>query len=346
MLNDHFVSFCTDKKNNDLDGWEQIMIDNPDQKAIFLEAQRLIRLLHGGLEKEDVNTEIEKVRQALNNQSVRANEIVSASGTSLPAKHDIEFHKRSRVFNLKRIIAYGAAACLLLFILFRIFDPGISSSSSDIQQIATHQILSLLGERKNVNLPDGSVVMLNSNSSISYTSDFNQKSREISLTGEAFFVVAKDQAKPFIVTSGNISTTALGTEFFIKSERDEPAISISLLEGKVRVVSASNKQPLFLNPGEMAKSEDGNTLNKETFDSTWLKTWIKGKIVFNKTPVKSAIRELEKWYGTDITINDEGLKHQTITGAYDQATLQDILKVICFSLGRTYHISGNKIIIE
>lgn len=346
MLDDSFVSFCTEK--NDSYSWEKIIKDNPDQKEIFMEAQRLIRTLHGGLEKKEINQQIEKVRQALNMQSVHHKESID-NDHSLPAIHEMKTGQRARVFSMKRLIAYGAAACLLLFVLFKMVDSDSISLSPATQQIAASKISSITGERKTIHLPDGSVVILNSNSSISYGGDFNKNNREIMLTGDAFFVLAKNAEKPFVVTSGNISTTALGTEFFVKNHRNKQGTSVSLLEGKVRVASftkSSHNPTLTLLPGEMAKSEDGIHLNKETFDSTWMRTWVRGKIVFNKTPIRAAIQELEKWYGIDITINEGGLTNQTITGVYDQSTLQDILKVICFSLNRTFYVSGNTITIE
>jgi ferric-dicitrate binding protein FerR (iron transport regulator) len=126
--------------------------------------------------------------------------------------------------------------------------PDNASPRSANQATPVQAYNSPFGDRKKINLPDGSLVILNSNSSISLS--FTDKNREIHLNGDAFFRVAKDHSKPFTVHSNNIAATALGTEFYMHGHGD--SIQVDLLEGKLRVVNVANNatvREIILNPG-------------------------------------------------------------------------------------------------
>jgi transmembrane sensor len=127
-------------------------------------------------------------------------------------------------------------------------------------------------------------------------------------------------------------------------------IQVDLLEGKVQMADTqknTTNAAIILLPGESGGSVNGVDWSKGLFDSLYLRSWISGRISFNETPVLKALKQLENWYGIEITINKKGLEKRSISaGDYQEASLQDILKVICFSINSTYIFSDNKVIIE
>ena len=107
----------------------------------------------------------------------------------------------------------------------------------------------------------------------------------------------------------------------------------------------SSGNEVVLLPGESATS-DGAAIRKGTFDVAFLQQWLEGQIVFEQTPVLAAIQQLEDWYNVEINIQKEGLEDQYISGRYNNVSLQDIVKVICFTINRQYSVAANTITIE
>lgn len=352
MLDDSFVSWCLNNNDANVSShWQTIIRDNPLQAEVFNEAKELIKLLRGGLSKNEVSRQIEKVRQELQQRktapadnnplhyspSLSSTLIVTGNGKI-----------KRKVF---RLITVSAAAACLFFLIIWGFS-GVKTSDDLLTKKFTPAMnfQSELGKRHHVTLPDGSEVILNSNSSISLDKDFNKSRREVKLTGDAFFKVAKNLSKPFVVFADNISTVALGTEFYVHDKPDNrESIKIELLKGKVKVETMKKtglQKNIILIPGESAETTDGINLQKKTFDQAYLRNWINGTISFEKKPVLDALRELETWYAVKIQVNEDGLKNRRISGTYNNASIQDLLKVICFSINRQFYVSGNTFIIE
>ncbi len=160
-------------------------------------------------------------------------------------------------------------------------------------------------------LPDGTRIQLKPFSKILISNDFGQRSRDISLTGEALFEVAKDVSKPFRVFSGDLSVTALGTTFNIRAVEGEPETKVALTEGKIRVENFSETDPIFrtdiLNPGEeislKIKEKRLSPKRKITTPALAPKAEIKSAlqagswIHFNQTPFADVATSLEYNFG-------------------------------------------------
>ena len=244
--------------------------------------------------------------------------------------------------------------CLFLFIgvyLFRHLSAKTSATHNGQAEVVYR---SGVGERKSVRLPDGSEVILNSNSSILLSNGFNQKDRQLALEGEAFFQVAKDPSKPFIVSSGAFSTTAVGTSFYVQARADtEKDYKVDLLEGKVKLSKTTDKNNLIeakvtmLKPGEAGTWQSSKSAFTKSFcDSIVLRKWISGKLSFKNVPVEKLLQMLQQWYGVDIIVKHKKWDKLALTGDYDNKPLDHVLKIICFSLSASYSYSANQVIIE
>jgi transmembrane sensor len=203
-----------------------------------------------------------------------------------------------------------------------------------------------VGEQKKIVLPDGTSVILNSNTSLSYNKEFNEKARAVQLNGKAFFKVARNEQKPFTVFSGKYSTTALGTAFYVSGDSSEN-YTVKLLEGKVKLNSFDSKETELLNAGEEGLWKPGDKkFLKQIYDSAYLNRWLSGRINFHKTPAPEAFSILQEWYGVEIVDNRKNKLNTAINGTYENVLLEDILKVICFSLNCQTTYEQDKIIIQ
>lgn len=207
------------------------------------------------------------------------------------------------------------------------------------------------GQRYTIFLEDGSKVILNSNSSLWYSKDFDKEARNLTLEGEAFFEVAEDQTKPFKVVTNGITTVALGTSFNIKSDPDKNILTVSLATGKVEVFDGSGENEKFiLVPGEELVIDRGTRkFVKKNFDFKERLSWKDGIVYFHDTDLFEAIEVLEKWYGVEFKVlNPEKANENygNINGEFKNESLANVLKVMSFAKGFKYSIAGKKVTIE
>lgn len=156
------------------------------------------------------------------------------------------------------------------------------------------------GGQYQVNLPDGSKVWLNAMSSLKYPTLFSRGERRITLTGEAYFEVAKDQSRPFVVTSNGAGraqeVTVLGTHFNINCYADEPATKTTLIEGSVKVASGTASK--VLRPGQQSAVSDRILVAE--LDVNQFVDWKNGNFYFNDENIESIMRKLARWYDIDV----------------------------------------------
>lgn len=157
----------------------------------------------------------------------------------------------------------------------------------------THTLSTPKGGQYQLVLPDGSKVWLNALSSITYPTAFVGKDRKVSIVGEAFFEIAKDKEKPFIVQANNEKITVLGTSFNVNAYKDESVVRTSLLEGAVTINGRILKPGEAYCNGEIMKAN----LEQEL-------AWKEGLFNFEGADFPQVMRQLERWY--DIQVKYEG----------------------------------------
>jgi transmembrane sensor len=186
------------------------------------------------------------------------------------------------------------------------------------------------GGQYQLELADGSKVWLNAASSLRFPTAFVGGDRTVELTGEGYFEVSHDPAKPFHVKVNDLDVMDLGTHFNISSYTDESTVRTTLLEGRVEVRNAVNH--VYLNPGQQAKVNDVNVDE--------VMAWKNGYFSFNNADIKTVMRQLSRWYDIDVVY--EGDNDETFSGKIDRKlSLKDLLD----GLGQTkvhYRIDGNR----
>lgn len=259
-------------------------------------------------------------------------------------RYTIPAPSRKRDYFFLKIAASIALVFALAFYLSRYLGGEISKDSITAYQYIVKE--NSEGRRSTIFLPDGTVVNLNAASEIRYIDNFTDTSRVVYLSGEAFFQVAKDTARPFIVFTENISVTALGTSFNIHSYITEDKLSVSLASGKVVIKDQEKK--VFLEPGQevqyMKKEKQFTELRN--FSPRLAYGWVDGIISFQSADLPQTLSKLERWFGVKFILQNDNPVPWSYTGEFNNQSLKSVLESLSFSQNFTYEIQDKKVLIS
>lgn len=191
-------------------------------------------------------------------------------------------------------------------------------------------------------LPDGSKVWLNAATSLRYPTAFTGNTREVQLTGEAYFEIAANAKMPFIVKVNNMEVKVLGTHFNVMGYADENSIQTTLLEGAVQV--QHNTAAVRLNPGQQAYLQGANMTVRKDIDVEEIVAWKNGYFHFNHESLPGVMRQLSRWYDVEV-IYEGAIPDREFGGKIERNnSLNDVLKILELS-NVHYKIKERKIII-
>lgn len=332
---------CSEQELEELRLWLSL----PENKD---KAEKLFKMKWQEVSGDDLLTEFNTSRVFKRIQTkVRELEQPEKTHKATTNRKAYEYPKRKRSWTGVKILASLVLVFALGYLLIPASEVSTTSQPEQFTKAAPR------GYRNTITLMDGSLATLNSESSITYDENFGKENRTIFLTGEAFFKVALDTTKPFIVVAKDLKTTALGTSFNVNAY-EENNTAISLATGKVKVElsnvdsAATDNPQMILIPGEQAVWTGATAgLIKRAFDKREILSWKNDIIYFNNTPLESMIRVLEKWYDVKITIkgNTNKLTH-TGTGKFKNKSLENVLRSLGYSMGFTYQINKKTITLK
>ena len=271
--------------------------------------------------------------------------------------------KEAQILPLWKKWAFAAAVCILLLL----GGGWWWSRHNAAPQMAFVEKTTSGGQKSTILLSDGTRIRLNSAGKLIYPEKFSGDTREIRLIGEAFFDVAHDEKRPFIIRSGDITTTVLGTSFNI-SAFPEQDIEVTVASGKVAVSSdpgGINPQPatgspkpatsngatrnpqLLLSPGQQAFFDiSEGTIEKKEVDIKKYLAWKEGEIYFESIRFEEAMAALERWYGVSIKFETEAPKDCVIEiAAFTDERLTSVLKTLTYILEFDFRIVSDKEIV-
>jgi transmembrane sensor len=237
----------------------------------------------------------------------------------------------------KLLINFLVRAAAVLFIPLLIATATLLYRLSYLnpeQKFAMQEITTPSGVRTHLMLPDGSSVSLNAESTIKFRVPFDQTTREVSLAGEAFFEVRKNSKVPFVVKSGNVNVTVLGTRFNCKAYGDENSVAVVLAEGNVSLNTNGGKtgEAIIMKPGDRVvfdKSSNQTVLTNGNIEKYI--DWHNGKLVFDETPMPEVATQIGRWFGVEITVDDPQIKNYKLTTTFENESLHQILELIKLS---------------
>ena len=184
--------------------------------------------------------------------------------------------------------------------------------------IAMQTISVPVGQCVNVTLPDGSNIWLNAQTTIQYPVSFNKENRQVKLDGEAYFDVAKDSKRPFIVNTKECSVEVLGTKFNIDAYSSRDKFETVLMEGSVKVSMLDDPtQAVSLKPNNKVYRSNGKLLTQKVSNYERYR-WKEGLICFVDEPFKVVMEDFEKFYGLTIVVNNQKVTQYLYTGKFKQ----------------------------
>lgn len=203
------------------------------------------------------------------------------------------------------------------------------------------------GEKITITLDDGSVIKLNTESSVQYPEKFTEDVRAVKLTGEAFFEVKTNKQKPFIVHTKALKTQVLGTSFNINAY-DSLKTSVALVSGQVQVENFKQHNDnqttkKILKPGQMAVLGVDEQLQIQNFDLKMLTAWKDNVIYFSEANHQQVFQQLSKWYGVDFKFKNQPKEVWAVNGEFKDMRLEQVLQTISYTKDFDYKISDKTI---
>lgn len=269
---------------------------------------------------------------------------------------------------LWRRLSVAASIIFIAGLLFLTLNR--TSENKPLQ--AKNLVFTKKGSKTNLVLPGGTKVWVNADSRLVYSKSYGDDLREVYLTGEAFFDVAKDKEHPFIVHTQYMDVRALGTAFNVRAYSNDVSPQTTLIRGSVEVLVKESREKIILKPYEKLIVQN-NFINNNSYndittgdrehtaqppfllqklkpnskDSTVLETqWVQNKLVFQKQNISELVPTLERWYNVKIIIKgNNGINNNLLSGTFDNDGLMDVLESLKLSAGIKYKISKDSVFI-
>jgi ferric-dicitrate binding protein FerR (iron transport regulator) len=285
-----------------------------------------------------------------------------------------EQRRNPRLVTILLAAATLIAAVIIISLYTRTNTPlPIAATTTSTPTLAGNEIFTGNGSRTHLTLPDGTIVWLNAGSRINYEKSFNATERSVTLTGEAFFDVAPNAGKPFVIHTARIDIRVLGTSFNVKSYPTDKTTEATLIRGSIEV-SIRNRpsDKIVLKPNEklVVNNEDSTKLNEEkevrrrdhpdnnslvviskpTYEQhsgAIIETsWVDNKLIFQDEEFGNLAASMERWYGVTIRFNSPEKENLRFTGTFDKETILQALDALKLTAKFNYIVEGNQITIQ
>jgi ferric-dicitrate binding protein FerR (iron transport regulator) len=353
LADESFQSWVRTK--TDQDNWEEWTLENPTRAKLVEEA----RLWILAMKVPENNLHPSIIQTAL----VATWNKIEKTETSTTTKKDIKLWNNNWLRSVAAVLVFGLLASWTYSHLF------IPTNSTQVYNvlIQDNNDEGLVEQTNNSNKPqiitlsDGSSVLLQPKSKLSYPKIFVGNERRVYLSGEGFFEISKNPKKPFLVYANEIVTKVVGTSFRISAFSNEPNVEILVRTGKVKVqsnemaISSNKKEEITLLPNEALrftrKSSTFDKITDITKDQTLIhsvRTIEQLSFDFTDIPVSQIFKTIEQAYLVNIEFPKDKLKDCHLTTSLSDQPLPEKLKIICKALGNntSYEMNGNQIIIN
>lgn len=264
--------------------------------------------------------------------------ITSGPERELPVRNKVHWFRYAAVLLVLMLAGAGA---------FYFSSSVRTQNTSDQENFIANSDLTI----RRINLPDGSLIWLYPNSTVEFSRDFSNGMRRVTLNGEAFFVVARDEARPFSIRTSEVVTTVLGTSFNIKAYEHESSIEVEVMSGKVRVgLKDKAGEEVLLTSYQKATYRRGDA--KVEMDEDQAKTandlaiWKPINLSFENASVGSVLQALNERFKVRIHLTHGALANCMIRADFNDQNLPDILEMLSKSINATYRYEDSIFYLE
>jgi transmembrane sensor len=295
-------------------------------------------------------------------------EILNKKGFSLDTNQteagSLTLENQQNPYKKRRLLFLAATIFLIVAFVGGFFY--LTNPTAPLQnKIAKSEVSTKKGSRTKVQLPDGTTVWLNSSSKLTYDNqNYGNVIREVSLSGEAYFDVVKNKAKPFIIHTAKMDIKVLGTVFNVKCYPGEKTTETSLIRGSVEVSLKDRQEKIMMKPNEKLilinedkfLAEKNTVINSKKNIPTLYKPiielshltiypisneivetgWVENKLVFTNESLEDVASKMQRWYSVIIIIKNEQLKKELLTGIFEKETIQQALKALQYTTRFNY----------
>lgn len=235
-----------------------------------------------------------------------------------------------------RRISYGVSAAVAIALIVLVIHFFSSNSADTLIYEAS------MDQKKELVLPDGSVVWLNKNSCIRYPENFISQ-RKVYLEGEAYFDVVENKNTPFEVETTDLVINVLGTQFLVTDYGEEGVAEAVLESGAIRLATQKTGESFLLQPGQMVSYDKAESkIHLENVDTRNFTDWINNRLVFDNTLLKDAFIQLEKWYGIRIVCDNESILQTPVSFTVDNESKEEIFSTLQVVVPFVWVFESNK----
>ena len=306
--------------------------------------EKEVEALYNWIERDPGNADVFKEYQHAYNGNY-GDKIVFDTAKGLDTlNRKIDDLKAGHTFATSRRWWYGIAAGLVILTV-ALANFYFNTETGDRKPVyVVKQVLP--GQKSTFRLSDGSTIRLNAGSSLRYPEVFSGNERRVVLSGEAFFDVASDENKPFVVISKGLVTTVLGTSFNIRSYGENEKAAVIVASGKVKVENNVGGTVILLPEEQATFNRETKRITKSAVNLERMLAWKDNTLWFENDPLVEVAEQLEKWYDVTISFKDKSVKNCLLTGKFRNENLTNVLKAIKISTGISYERNNKQIIIS
>ena len=310
---DGFIRWIKQPDSRSQEFWEQWLHDHPEKSEEVDKARRLVNLMQAK-EQEPTEVQVENMWRNVASGMEEGTKVIQLHPTSFLARHGWKV---------------AAIVALMIGVFFVLWNR-------------TETISAEYGQQLTYTLPDGSSVILNAGSEISFQHSGWINDREVQVEGEAFFEVEK--GSPFEVTSALGTVEVLGTSFNVYAREEK--FSVACFTGKVKVSDEKGQDAHVLIPGKGVETV-GNQTRLYDFEPQKEVAWRQGEFVFENVPLRGVLDELQRQYDLEIDLRAD-IEGRNYTGQFNNNDLQGALQMICLPMELAYKLeeNGKKVIIQ
>lgn len=356
VLDEAFRKWVLDPDKDSHIFWSRWLDEHPEKAATVARAIELLRQIpvqQNRLSEQQLASITQAIEEGINRwedtvrEPAEQEKVIPINAYAISRQR---LEKRSR--SKSSLVKIAACTVFVLSMLYVAYQKGFHEKPQP--EVVYEQVVkeNPKGQKLTVFLADGSQVILNAGSKVSFTKPFHSNRRKVTLEGEAFFEVAKDSLRPFQVVSGELTTTALGTSFNIAAYPKDDRLQVSLISGKVKVdyqQPAAKQEPevYYLVPGEqLAYDKEQRVLAKESFDASKVLAWKEGVIYLENADQATVVKTLERWYGVQVAIEGKSATAWDITAKFNNQSLKSVLTSLSYTMGFIFEIKENHILIK
>ncbi|MDY6799783.1 MAG: FecR family protein [Bacteroidota bacterium] len=321
LIAKYFANECNDEEVDLLNQWIK---QSTEHKNLFNEVKNDLDIINKYKAMERVN--------------------VDAAWNTLKSRIEADEHheeKTKRIINFNRVLKYAALIVIVAglgFLFNKIYQENFGYYSFT-EYTADNEV------SNEIVLPDGTKVYLNENSSLKYPDEFIGTQRKVKLTGEAFFNVAKNKEKPFIVDVKNAEIRVLGTSFNVRTNIDDSDVEVYVETGMVEVSrKKSAENNILIDSGNMGIVTKTEIKKQKNYDPN-IMAWKTKNIVFREEHLVKVFNTLSRVYHVDIHAENEEILNYRLTTTFKNQDIESVIEVICATFNLKVNYENNEIII-